>query len=113
MVKIEAIIQSSKVADVKAALRDMAIAGVSTSEVLIEGGPGLQKLFYRGAEYIAEVPMVKLEVLVSSFRSDEVVEAISQAARTGLSWEDGTILTFEVADAISIRTGERVAFALS
>jgi nitrogen regulatory protein P-II 1 len=113
MFKIEAVIQASKLASVKACLEDLGIGGISISDVLIQSGPSSQKLFYRGAEYSADSAMLKLEILVSSFRLDEVVDAISRAARTNLAWDDGTIVVCEVADAIRIRSGERVEFALS
>ena len=113
MLKIEAVIQPSKLADVKASLQDLGVTKIAISEVLIQAGPSAHKLYYRGAEYYACAPMMKLEMLVSSFCVDEVVEAIAQTARTGQFSDDGTILISEVADAMNIRSGERVEFILS
>lgn len=113
MVKIEAIIQPSKLADVKTALQDLGVGRVSISGVLTQSAPSSPKVFYRGAEYCSDTPMMKIEMLVSSFSVDEAVEVISRAARTGFSLDDGTITIYEVADAISIRSGERVQFTLS
>lgn len=113
MVKIEAYIQPFKLADVRAALQDFDIVGIAISEVSSHGGSSARKVVYRGAEYCAECPMTKLELLTSSLQVDEVVEAIVRAARTNSSWDDGTILIYEVADAIKIRTRERVELAFS
>jgi nitrogen regulatory protein P-II 1 len=108
MIKIEAIIQPFRLDAVKLALGGLGIEGITISHVLDHGGPAGLKTFYRGAEYHVDVPRVKLEMLVSSLQTDEVVEAILQAARTNGPGDDGTILVTEIADAISVRTGERV-----
>ena len=113
MVKIEAVIQPSRLADVTAALRDLDVARVSISEVLSHGGSHSQKVVYRGFEYATDTPMMKLELLVSSLCADEAVEAISRAARTRRDCDDGAILVFEVAEAVSIRSGARGEFAMS
>ena len=81
---------------------------MTISHVLDHGGPQGPKTVYRGAEYYVDVPRVKLEMLVSSLQTEEVVEAILQAARTDVPGDDGMIVVTEVADAISVRTGERV-----
>jgi nitrogen regulatory protein PII len=112
MIKIEAFIQPFKLADVRAALQDFDVVGIAISEVSSQGGSS-RKVVYRGAEYCAECPMTKIELLTSSLQVDEVVEAISRVARTDSSWDDGTILIYEVADAIKIRTRERVELAYS
>jgi nitrogen regulatory protein PII len=59
------------------------------------------------------VPKVKLEMVVSSHRADEVIDIISRAARTDVAGDDGTVLVYEIADAVRIRNGRRVEFALS
>ncbi len=112
MLKIEAFIQPAKLDDVRAALRDLDIFEIAISEVLGHGAPASHKVVYRGAEYAVEAPMTKLEMLASSLNVDEVVETISRAARSDSTWDDGTILIYEVADAIKIRTRERVELAL-
>lgn len=108
MIKIEAIVQPFRLDSVKLALDGLGIEGVTISHVLGHGGPMGLKAVYRGAEYYVDVPRVKLEMLVSSLQTDEVIDAILQAARTDGTGDDGTILVTEVADAISVRTGERV-----
>jgi nitrogen regulatory protein PII len=113
MVKIEAFIQPFKLTEVRAALQDQDVLGIAISEVAGHGGPAPAKVVYRGAVYRFESPMTKLELLVSSLHVEDVVDAISRAARTNSSWDDGTILIFEVADAIKIRTRERVELAFS
>ncbi len=113
MVKIEAVIQPSKLDAVLASLQDLDVGELSISEVQNLGGPSSNKRVYRGAEYSAATPMMMLGMVVSSLHAEEVVEAISQAARTGFAWDDGTILTYEVADAIKIRSGGRLEFSHS
>jgi nitrogen regulatory protein PII len=113
MVKIEAYIQPFKLADVRAALQDFDIVGIAISEVSSQGGQGGRKIVYRGAEYCCECPMTKMELLTSSLQVDDVVDTIARVARTNSSWDDGTILIYEVADAIKIRTRERVELAFS
>src|SRR5579863_3873889 len=104
MFKIEAFIQPFKLADVRASLEDLGVIGLAISEVMSQGGPCARKVVYRGAEYCVESPLTKLEMLVSSLQVDEAVKAISRAARTGSSEDDGTILIYEVLDAIKIST---------
>jgi nitrogen regulatory protein P-II 1 len=108
MIKIEAIVQPFRLDAIKLALDGLGINRITISHVLDHGGPMALKAVYRGAEYYVDVPRVKLEMLVSSLQTDEVIDAILQAARTDGPGEDGTILVTEVADAISVRTGERV-----
>ena len=108
MIKIEAIIQPFRLDAVKLALNGLGIEGITISHVLDHGGPQVRKAVYRGAEYCVDVPRVKLEMLISSLQTDEVIDAILQAARTNGPSDDGTILVTEIADAISVRTGARV-----
>ncbi len=108
MIKIEAIVHPFRLDSVKLALDGLGIEGITISHVLDYGGRRGLKAVYRGAEYYVDVPRIKLEMLVSSLQTDEVVDAILRAARTGGPGDDGTILVTEIADAISVRTGERV-----
>jgi nitrogen regulatory protein PII len=108
MIKIEAIVQPFRLDSVKQALDSLGIEGITISHVLDHGGAKGLKAVYRGADYYVDVPRVKLEMLISSLQTDEVIDALLQAARTGGPADDGTILVTEIADAISVRTGERV-----
>jgi nitrogen regulatory protein P-II 1 len=112
MVKIEAIIQPFKLEDVKTTLETLCIEEFTISEVVAHGGPVANKAFFRGAEYCVDVPMFRLEMLVSSRRADEVIEALSRAASTTIPGDAGTIRVYELADAVRIRTRERLEFAL-
>ncbi len=107
MIKVEAIIRPQKLDDVKAALDEIGIAGITVTEV---HGSGRQKGYtqtYRGAEYtINLLQKVKIEVVVPESELEQVVQAIQDAARTG-EIGDGKIFLIPVADAIRIRTGER------
>jgi nitrogen regulatory protein P-II 1 len=113
MVKIEAVIQPFKLDEAKALLDGLGIEGITICEVLNHSTRETHKATYRGAEYRVDVPRVKLEMLVSSVRADEIVDALLRVARTGVSGDDGTIMLYEVADAVRIHTGERLQFALS
>jgi nitrogen regulatory protein P-II 1 len=107
MVKVEAIIRPQKLDEVKAALDEIGIAGITVTEV---HGSGKQKGYtqtYRGAEYtINLLQKVKIEVVVPDDLAEQVVEVVQEAARTG-EIGDGKIFIIPVADAIRIRTGER------
>ena len=113
MIKIEAIVQPFRLDSVKLALDELGIEGITISHVLDHGGPKGLKAVYRGAEYFVDVQRVKLEMLVSSLETDEVIDAILQAARTNGPGDDGTIVVTEIADAINVRTGERVRSAIT
>jgi nitrogen regulatory protein P-II 1 len=107
MVKVEAIIRPQKLDEVKAALDEIGIAGITVTEV---HGSGKQKGYtqtYRGAEYtINLLQKVKIEVVVPENLVEQVVEVVQETARTG-EIGDGKIFVIPVADAIRIRTGER------
>jgi nitrogen regulatory protein P-II 1 len=111
MVKIEALIQPFKLEDVKAALAPLGIGSIMISEVFECGGPAPVTGMYRGHAYRLDLPKVKLEILTSSLLIDDVVDAVTRAARTNGPGDDGMILVHEVADAIRIRSGARAAFA--
>ncbi|HCY48189.1 MAG TPA: P-II family nitrogen regulator [Alphaproteobacteria bacterium] len=107
MKKIEAIIKPFKLDDVKEALQEVGLQGIT---VLEAKGFGRQKghtELYRGAEYVVDfLPKVKMEVVVDDSLAEQAVEAIIEAARTGRIG-DGKIFISNVDDAIRIRTGER------
>lgn len=113
MVKVEALIRPQKLDEVKAALSDLGIKGMTVSEVR---GSGKQKGFtqhYRGAEYTVNlIQKVKLEIVVPDDEAKAVAEAIAQAARTG-EIGDGKIFLIPVAEAIRIRTGEEGEVAIT
>ena len=107
MKKIEAIIKPFKLDEVKEALHDIGIQGIT---VLEAKGFGRQKghtELYRGAEYVVDfLPKVKIEVVVDEAMCDRVVDAIQHAAQTGRIG-DGKIFISSIDEAIRIRTGER------
>lgn len=111
MLRIEANIHPAKLEDVQTALDHEGITGVMMSQIMDHGGPDGPKAYYRGAEYRANVPRVRLELLVSHERADAVVELLNRVARTGLG-DDGTILVYEVADAVRIGRGEHLQYSL-
>jgi nitrogen regulatory protein P-II 1 len=112
MKKIEAIIQPFKFDDVKAALQGLGIDGMTISEVRGHGRQKGHTETYRGQEYQVDLlPKVKVEVVVPANRSEEVLAAVSAAARSG-KIGDGKIFVYDVAEAIRIRNGDRGAMAL-
>ena len=112
MKKIEAIIQPFKMDEVKTALAGIGIDGITISEVRGHGRQKGHREVYRGQEYNVDLlPKLKLEMVVPSDRFEEVLEALSAAARTG-KIGDGKIFVFDVAEAIRIRNGDRGDLAL-
>lgn len=112
MKKVEAIIKSFKLGEVKEALTRSGIQGMTVSEVRGFGRQKGHTELYRGAEYTVEfLPKVKVEIVVPDERLTEVLEAISKGAWTG-TIGDGKIFVTEVQEAIRIRTGERGDAAL-
>ncbi len=112
MKKIEAIIKPFKLDEVKEALQEVGVQGIT---VLEAKGFGRQKghtELYRGAEYVIDfLPKVKIEVVVPDDMLEKVIEAIETAARTGRIG-DGKIFISDIAEAVRIRTGERGPEAL-
>ena len=107
MKKIEAIIKPFKLDDVKEALNEVGVQGMTVVEVKGYGRQKGHKEIYRGAEYVVDfIPKIKIEVVVSSEIIDKVVEAIQNAANTG-KIGDGKIFVLPVEEAIRVRTGER------
>lgn len=106
MKKIEAIIKPFKLEEVKDALTEVGIYGMTVTEVRGYGRQKGQKESYRGAEYTVEfVPKTKIEVVVADGLVDKVVETILRTAKTG-SIGDGKIFVSQLGDAVRIRTGE-------
>src|SRR3989475_6901567 len=112
MKKIEAIIQPFKLDEVKEALKSIGIDGMTITEVRGHGRQKGHKEVYRGQEYNVDLlPKVKLELVVASGRADEVVKALTSAARTG-KIGDGKLFIYEVAEAVRIRNDDRGEAAL-
>ena len=107
MKKIEAIIKPFKLEEVKTALADIGIEGMTVTEVKGFGRQKGHTEIYRGSEYTVDfLPKVKLEVVVSDDLADKAVESIIKAAKTG-KIGDGKIFIFAVEQAIRIRTEEQ------
>jgi nitrogen regulatory protein P-II 1 len=112
MKKIEAIIKPFKLDEVKEALNEVGVAGMTVTEVKGYGRQKGHKEMYRGAEYFVDfISKVKVEVVVADELAEKTVEAIIGSARTG-NIGDGKIFIKDVAEAIRIRTGEKGADAL-
>jgi nitrogen regulatory protein P-II 1 len=112
MKKIEAIIQPFKLEEVKEALKAIGIDGMTIYEVRGHGRQKGHKEVYRGQEYNVDLlPKMKVEMVVSSDRVDEVLRTLTAAARTG-KIGDGKIFVYEVAEAIRIRNDDRGESAL-
>ena len=106
MKKIEAIIKPFKLDDVKEALNEIGIQGMTISEVKGYGRQKGHKEIYRGAEYVVDfIPKIKLEIVVAVDFVDKVIDAIKSAAQTG-KVGDGKIFVSPVEQAIRVRTGE-------
>ena len=106
MKKVEAIIKPFKLEDVKDALAEMGIEGMTVSEVKGYGRQKGHSELYRGAEYVVDfLPKVKMEMIVDGKDVDRVTAAIVEAARTG-KIGDGKIFVSDIEQIIRIRTGE-------
>ncbi len=107
MKKIEAVIKPFKLDDVKEALNEIGIQGMTISEVKGYGRQKGHKEIYRGAEYVVDfIPKIKLEIVVEASWAEQVVDKIKQAAHTG-KLGDGKIFILPVEEAIRVRTGEK------
>ena len=107
MKKIEAIIKPFKLDDVKEALQEIGLAGITVTEARGFGRQKGHTELYRGAEYVVDfLPKVKIEVVVADDLVEKTIEAIVGAAQTGRIG-DGKIFVIPVEDAVRIRTGER------
>lgn len=106
MKKIEAIIKPFKLDDVKDALQEVGLQGITVTEAKGFGRQKGHTELYRGAEYVVDfLPKVKLEIVVDDAMLEKAIEAIKQAAHTGRIG-DGKIFVLPVEDAIRVRTGE-------
>ena len=112
MKKIEAVIKPFKLDEVKEALQEIGLKGMTVTEVKGFGRQKGHTELYRGAEYVVDfLPKVKIELVVEDSLVERAVEAIQQAARTDRIG-DGKIFVIPVEEAIRIRTGERGGDAL-
>lgn len=106
MKKIEAIIRPFRIDDVREALGEIGVKGMTLTEVKGYGRQKGHTELYRGSEYqIDFLPKIKIEVIVSDHIADKVVETILNAAKTG-QVGDGKIFIYNVEDAVRVRTGE-------
>ena len=106
MKKIEAIIKPFKLDDVKDALHEVGVSGITVAEVKGFGRQKGHTELYRGAEYVVDfLPKVKVEVVLADENAEAVIDAIRKAAQTGRIG-DGKIFVSNVEEVIRIRTGE-------
>jgi nitrogen regulatory protein P-II 2 len=109
---VTAIIKPFKLDDVRKAIGDAGVHGLTVTEVRGFGRQRGHTEIYRGAEYAVEfVPKTKIEIAVENSQVDQVIEAIHKAAQTG-KVGDGKIFVFALTQVVRIRTGERDASAL-
>ncbi len=112
MKKVEAIIQPHKLDDVKEALKNIGVDGITVTEVRGHGRQKGHREVYRGMEYEVDfLPKMKIETIIPDTRLDEVSQIICSAARTG-KIGDGKIFIYEVLEAIRIRNGDTGEAAL-
>ena len=112
MKKIEAIIQPFKLDEVKEALKGIGIDGMTISEVRGHGRQKGHKEVYRGQEYNVDLlPKIKIELVIPSGRSEEVIRTLRGSAKTG-KIGDGKIFVYDVAEAVRIRNDDRGDLAL-
>jgi nitrogen regulatory protein P-II 1 len=112
MKKIEAIIKPFKLPEVKEALADFGIVGMTVTEVKGFGRQKGQTEIYRGSEYSVDfLPKIKIEVVLQEDKVEDAVDAIIEAARTG-KIGDGKIFVLPVEEAVRIRTGETAEAAV-
>jgi len=112
MRKVEAIIKPFKLDEVKEALNEIGIQGITVSEVKGFGRQKGHTELYRGAEYVVDfIPKIKMEIIVSDDQVVQVVGAIEEAAKTGRIG-DGKIFVTPIDEVVRIRTGERGEDAL-
>ena len=112
MKRIEAIIRPSKLEDIKEALKNSNINGVTISQVMGCGQQRGWKEYHRGTEITTNVlPKIEVKIVVEEDKVEEVIELITSIARTG-EVGDGKIFVVDIAECIRIRTGERGTSAL-
>lgn len=106
MKKIEAIIKPFKLDDVKEALNEVGIQGMTISEVKGYGRQKGHKEIYRGAEYVVDfIPKIKIEIVIQDDWLDKVIDVIKASALTG-KLGDGKIFVSNIEEAVRVRTGE-------
>lgn len=110
MLKVETVIQIFKLDEVKAALEPLGVTKVTVAQVLEYDAFSVKKSFYRGSQFRVDSPKLKLEMIVSAEQVDQVIEDLSRVLRTVGYEDDGEILIYEVADAVRIRTGQRLQY---
>jgi nitrogen regulatory protein P-II 1 len=104
---VTAIIKPHKLEEVRDALRSAGVLGLSVSEIQGYGRQGGKTETFRGSEYTVDfVPKVRLEILVESSKASEIVDVVTEAARTG-KIGDGKIWSVPVDDVVRVRTGEK------
>lgn len=109
---VSAIIKPFKLDDVREALSEIGVQGITVTEVKGFGRQKGHTELYRGAEYVVDfLPKVRIDVAIPDGLTDQAIEAITTAARTG-KIGDGKIFVFELGQAVRIRTGETGADAL-
>jgi len=112
MIKLEAIIQPHKLENVKAALLEIGVDGMTVTEVRGHGRQKGHKETYRGMEYKVDLlPKIKLEIVVPNSRQEEIIRKLADAAKTG-AIGDGKIFVTDVIDAVRIRNDDRGEAAL-
>lgn len=112
MKKIEAIIKPFKLDEVKEALHEVGLQGMTVSEVKGFGRQRGHTELYRGAEYVVDfLPKLRIEIVLADEQVEGAIEAIAKAAHTG-KIGDGKIFVSDITDALRIRTGERGGAAL-
>jgi nitrogen regulatory protein P-II 1 len=104
---VTAVIKPHKLEEVRDALRNAGVLGLSVSEIQGYGRQGGKTETFRGSEYTVDfVPKVRLEILVESSKAAEVVDLVTEAARTG-KIGDGKIWSMPIDDVVRVRTGEK------
>jgi nitrogen regulatory protein P-II 1 len=112
MKKIEAIIKPFKLDEVKEALHEIGVQGITVTEAKGFGRQKGHTELYRGAEYVVDfLPKVKIEIVLTDEQVEPAIEAVMKAARTGRIG-DGKIFVLDIHEAIRIRTGERGGAAI-
>ena len=107
MKKVEAIIKPFKLDEVKEALHESGVQGLTVTEVKGFGRQKGHTELYRGAEYVVDfLPKIKMEIIISDSQVEDVINTIMQAAQTGRIG-DGKIFVIDLQDTVRIRTGER------
>ena len=112
MKKIEAILKPFKLDEVKESLSEIGVQGMTVTEIRGFGRTGGKEEVYRGSAYVIDfVPKVKIEIVAPDDLASQIVDAITESARTG-KIGDGKIFVRDIEEAVRIRTGERGAAAL-